>query len=191
MNSSYYPYTEPVTQDEPEFVCDKYVRTYVDDIVIQIPTFEAHLGQTEQVFKDVIDSGMTLSLKKSSMLTKSIKFLGHTLSDGHITKNFNKQNLFNVFERQYPGQDKIFEFTSKRVVQKLMRFINWFSRFLSDFAKDIEPFLDLIRSPPPLKRTPQLTFYRKNIFYKTSNSIRFNFYIKMPQISDGQGIAFS
>lgn len=147
------PFTEPFGQDEQEVVSDKFVRTYVDDVLIQTPTFEAHLEQMEQVFKNIISSGMTLSLKKSSIFTKSIKFLGHVISDGRITKNFNKQKFFTEFEKQYLDSNKILKFSSKRVVQRLVGFLNWFSRFLPNFAQDIEPFLELIRSPPPLKPT--------------------------------------
>ncbi|KAK7601247.1 hypothetical protein V9T40_008688 [Parthenolecanium corni] len=139
--------------DEVELVSDKYVRTYVDDVLIQTPTFEKHLEQLELIHKNILSSGMTLSLKKSSIFTKSIKYLGHTLSDGCITKNFKKKAFFEEFEKKYLNSDKVFKFTSKKVVQKLVGFLNWFSRFLPNFAKDIEPFLDLIRSPPPFKPT--------------------------------------
>ncbi|KAK7578131.1 hypothetical protein V9T40_010336 [Parthenolecanium corni] len=83
-------FMEPVTQNETDWISDRLVQTYVDDISIQTPTFEEHLSQVEGVFKNILESRMTLNLKKSSMFTKSIKFLGRTLTDGQINKNVKK-----------------------------------------------------------------------------------------------------
>ena len=144
------PWDEPETSTPNFNVSDTYVRTYVDDILIQTPNFKEHLAQMRIMLENVIKSGMTLGIKKSTLFVRRINFLGHQLQEGFVTKNLEKAKFFVEFEKQHLKGDKLI-FPRKQTVQRLVGFLNWFSRFIPDFAADVEPFLELIRSPPPLK----------------------------------------
>lgn len=132
----------------PSRVSEEYVRSYVDDVLLSTDSFDTHLDQMVHLFYNIIKSGMTLSIEKTEIFTSSIKYLGHVLTNKYISKNLDKQAFFQKFEREH-SKDGRLTLKSKRAVQQLVGFFNWFSRFIPHYAKLIEPFLELIRSTPP------------------------------------------
>ena len=150
-HSTVKDWLEIASQDRVE-VDEKLVRCYVDDLLLMTVDFDTHLNQMVQVFKNILSSGMRLSLPKTVLFAKSVTFLGHVLEPGQVAKCLNKKVFFENFEKSFMKEGKL-KFPSKKSVQRLVGFLNWFSRFLPSFADDIEPFLELIRSPTPYTTT--------------------------------------
>ncbi len=132
----------------------RIVRSYVDDVLVSTPSEDFHiqLDQIEAIFRHILASGMTLSIDKSEFFTNEIKFLGHKLHPNYITKNFDKKTFFVNFEKQYYQKGKL-AIPGKRVIQKVIGFFNWFSRFIPDYGALINPFLTLLSMPTPYKLT--------------------------------------
>jgi len=56
------------------------IHTYVNDILLSSPSFEAHLETLEWIFHKISQAGLTLKFKKCHFHKQQIKFLGHFIS---------------------------------------------------------------------------------------------------------------
>jgi ribonuclease HI len=138
-------------------ITERDVRCYVDDLLLSTNSFEEHLTIMEQLFKNIIASGMTLKIEKLKLFVRDVEFLGHILhSSGCITKKMNKQEYFEEFERENIHDGKI-GFKKKKAVQKFVGFFNWFARFIPKYGDLIEPFIQLLGQSPPFKASRNLT----------------------------------
>lgn len=61
----------------------------MDDIKVQNNSFRDHLDAIKRVLKAVMNSGMTLSLKKTELFKSKLKFVGHWMGDDGISKVVN------------------------------------------------------------------------------------------------------
>jgi ribonuclease HI len=131
-------------------VSSEHVRVYVDDVKIQTEDFDTHLATLGQVVRNIFESGMTISLPKIELFRAKVKYLGHYLSDGVISKNFKKGEFFKLFEKRYFINGK-FAIPKKRAIQQLVGFLNWYARFIPNYAERVAPLMDLLTCPPPIQ----------------------------------------
>jgi ribonuclease HI len=155
----------------------KHLKVFVDDVKIQTPTFEHHLALLVESLKNIYESGMTLSLEKLEIFRRRIKYLGHIVSEGTLSKNFDKGVFFRKFEEKY-FKDGAFSLPHKKSVQQLVGFLNWYSRFIPEYTVSVSPLLDLLSCPPPI-RTSQIheNAYRqlKKAFFQDQSLIQPNY----------------
>jgi ribonuclease HI len=156
-----------------------HVKVYVDDVKVQSADFDSHLSLIEKILSNVLESGMTLSMAKTELFRSKLKFLGHKISDGVIAKNFEKGVFFEKFEKMYFKNSK-FNLPTKRSVQQLVGFLNWYSRFIPKFSILISPILDLLSGGTPLKvsETHEAAYYElKREFFR-------DFELKQPKFGE-------
>ncbi len=129
-------------------VHDPNIRIYVDDVKIESNCFDAHLSKVESVVENIAKSGMGLSLDKIILFQPFMKYLGFQLKNGVIRKGGKYNLFFDQFNKEHIVHGKIV-FRSKREVQKLLGFVNWYGLFVPNLTTLIQPFQSLLHKNSP------------------------------------------
>lgn len=87
----------------------------MDDILVISENSEQHLEQLEELLKNIIENGMTLSIDKTEMFVILVKHLGHIVSEKYISKNIDKKSFFQKIEQVNYKEGKLI-LKSKRSV---------------------------------------------------------------------------
>ena len=118
---------------------------YLDDIIIFSRSEEEHLDHIEQVFKQLEEAGLKLSLKKCSFFKKHIQYLGHLLSEEGIQPL--PEKLESIAKMPRPKNQK--------EVKQFLGLIGYYRKFVPRFA-DISRVLNkLTRKDEEFKWTPE------------------------------------
>ena len=67
-----------VLQDLPN------THVYINDIVTDDGTWEAHLASLEQLFQRLSDANLTVNLVKSDFCCATVTYLGHVIGHGKV-----------------------------------------------------------------------------------------------------------
>ncbi len=129
-------------------IYDPNVRVYVDDIKIESENFESHLQSIIVVVDRIAKAGMSLSLDKITLFEPSLNYLGFKIERDIITKGQKYKFFFEEFNAHHIQNNKII-FYSKREVQKLLGFANWYGLFVPGLVALVEPFQTLLSKNPP------------------------------------------
>ena len=113
----------------------KFVRVYIDDILIFSKSWKEHVKHVEWVLKKLEEAHLVLSKEKCEWGKESIEFLGHRIDkDGvHITE-FRTEKMKN-----YPTP------RNAKEVQRAMGLFNYVRRFIPNFSKIALPIIRLER----------------------------------------------
>ena len=113
----------------------KFVRVYIDDILIFSKTWEEHLKHIEWVLGKLEEAHLVLSKEKCEWGKESIEFLGHLIDDKgvHITE-FRTEKMKNYPIPRNPKE-----------VQRAMGLFNYVRRFIPNFSKIALPITRLER----------------------------------------------
>jgi hypothetical protein len=112
---------------------------YIDDILVFSDSIDQHFKHLEMFLKVIKQSGLVLSKKKMELFKTSVKFLGHTISNGQISL----QTHAVEFAEKFP--DKI---TDKTQLQCFLGSLNYVSHFYKDCAKDRKIMNDRLKKDP-------------------------------------------
>ena len=124
-------------------VLQNNVFVYQDDIIIATPTFEKHLEILEQVANLLVEAGLKVNMEKSTFLQTELCYLGYIVRDGGIEVDKEKVSC-------------ILEYPQPKDVKQMRRFLGltgWFSHFIQNYSKIIEPLTSLLRKKVPFKWT--------------------------------------
>lgn len=108
--------------------------SYLDDIIIMSSCEEENMKVLYQVFELLDHFNLRMNPKKLQLLTTNFKFLGFSVTDGHLSIN---QDHLEVLKKLQPPQ------TPKQKLQ-VIGFYNYFSRFIPQMAH----YLKVIRDSP-------------------------------------------
>jgi hypothetical protein len=70
---------------KPEY--RSFIQTYIDDIITHSKTFDEHMNHLKRLHMILKDNKLTVKLTKCKFAQKSVKFLGHVISEGEIKPN--------------------------------------------------------------------------------------------------------
>ena len=96
---------------------------YIDDILVFSDSIEQHFKHLEMFLKVIKHFGLVLSKNKMELFKTSVKFLGHTISNGQIVL----QTHAVEFAEKFP--DKI---TDKTQLQRFLGSLNYVSHFYKE-----------------------------------------------------------
>ncbi len=96
----------------------KFCFVYLDDIVIYSKTVQDHFQHLKQLFAKLEVSGLTLNLKKCSMLQKTITYLGHVVSEEGVRTEASKVKAV----QDFPAPKNLKE------VQRFLGLASWYHR---------------------------------------------------------------
>ena len=118
---------------------------YLDDIIIFSRSEEEHLDHIEQVFQQLEEAGLKLSLEKCSFFKKHIQYLGHLLSEEGI--QLLPEKLESIAKMPRPKNQK--------EVKQFLSLISYYRKFVPRFA-DISRVLNkLTCKDEEFKWTPE------------------------------------
>lgn len=119
---------------------------YVDDVVLFASTFEEHLEHLETFFKLLLENHLQLNFEKSHFCRKRVDFLGYQLTTKGLQMNPDK-----IVEI-----DKIKAPKNRKQLKSFLGCVNYYSRFVPNFAMAIAEFLPLLRKGQQWKWTDRL-----------------------------------
>ena len=107
---------------------------YLDDIVVFSRTYEEHLEKLQKVFQRLEDKGLKLKPSKCKLFQKSIKYLGHIVSEDGVATDPGKIKAV----KEWPIPSTAAELHS------FLGFVGFYRRFIPQFAKVAKPLQDAL-----------------------------------------------
>ncbi|KAG0433987.1 Retrovirus-related Pol polyprotein from transposon 17.6, partial [Dictyocoela muelleri] len=99
------------------------VLAYMDDILIYTNTVDQHKRVLKEVFEKMKDHNVSINFDKSKFFKTEIEFLGHRIDKNGITPCLSKLESYENFRPR-----------SKKQLQRLLGFINWFRAFVPNLS---------------------------------------------------------
>ena len=119
-----------------------YCLLYLDDIVVYSSTYEEHIKRLEAVFTRLREAGLKLKTSKCKLFQKSIKYLGHVVSEDGVATDPEKIEAV----KAWPVP------TNASELQSLLGFVGFYRRFIPQFSKVARPLHEAIPKTSGLKR---------------------------------------
>ena len=113
----------------------KMLLIYLDDILVFGKDFQEHLDRLGLVLQTLIKANLKLKPEKCNLFRRSVKFLGHVISEDGIQPDSDK--LKSV--RTWPVPK------AKEEVQSFLGFVSYYRRYVQNFASLAEPLIALTR----------------------------------------------
>ena len=116
---------------------------YLDDVVVYAPSVEEHLRRLEGVFQKLKDAGLKLKASKCELFKKSISYLGHVVSEEGVRTDPKKIEAVQKWPRPH----------NVHTVRKFLGFVNYYRKFIKDYAKIARPLYNLVSGENAKRRT--------------------------------------
>ncbi|XP_055590229.1 uncharacterized protein LOC129742362 [Uranotaenia lowii] len=111
------------------------VFVYLDDVIVTSGDFEEHLRLLKVVAQRLREANLTISIEKSKFCQKSVKYLGHILSEEGIAPDSAKiEPILN-----YPAPKNIKE------IRRLLGLAGFYQRYIRNYSQTVTPISDLLR----------------------------------------------
>lgn len=167
---------------------------YLDDIIVIGVSEAHHLKNLESVFKTCRAHNLKLNPEKCSFLKSEVNYLGHICSDKGITPDTSKFSAIS----NYPTP------TDKQATKRFVAIVNYYRRFIPNFASIAYPLNKLLRKVTRFKWTeecqtsfqllkellvkPHLLQYPKfdEEFIVTVDAAKYGVGAVLSQLTDGQ-----
>ena len=107
---------------------------YLDDVVVFSATPKDHLNRLRAVFERLRQAGLKLKPSKCEFFKDSITYLGHVVSAEGVSTDPKKVEIV----KQWPTPATVTH------VRSFLGFVNYYRRFIKDFAKLAKPLYCLI-----------------------------------------------
>ena len=113
----------------------KFVKIYLDDILIVSKTEQEHLQHITEVFRRFAEYNIKLRIDKCKFFQTELKYLGHIINRNGIrpdTKYIDK-----IIKLKEP--------TNKKEVERFLGMVQWLAKFCPNLSKYTEPISKLKR----------------------------------------------
>ena len=111
----------------------KFAFVYLDDVIIFSRSESEHLQHVAQILQLLEANKLSLSREKCEFGRRSLLFLGHVVSPGHISMEEDKVSAIRDWARP----------TTKKELQAFLGLTNYYRRFVRDYAFTATPLTDL------------------------------------------------
>lgn len=115
------------------------VYVYLDDIIIHAKTFQTHNELLFHVMSLLRDHGLQLKISKSNFFAKHFEYLGFIITENGLGANPRKIRAIKNFPRPQ----------NMKQIQSFLGMINYYRRFIKNFAKLAKPLTILCKSEQP------------------------------------------
>lgn len=119
-----------------------YCLLYLDDVIIFSRTYEEHLERLQAVFSRIKEAGLKLKPSKCKFFQKSIKYLGHIVSEDGVATDPDKVKAV----KEWPIPKSVKE------VQSFLGFVGFYRRFIEGFSKIAKPLHQLLQGTGSKKK---------------------------------------
>lgn len=117
---------------------------YIDDILVFSRSFEEHMVHLQKVFDAILAEGFKFNLKKCSLASCSVQYLGHIIDSEGIRPI--SDNVISI--RDFPTP------STRKNIRQLLGKINFYKKFIPQSALLLEPFHNLLRKDVPFVWSP-------------------------------------
>jgi len=113
-----------------------FVTIYVDDILITSENEDSHYEHIKMVLERFDKYNVTVNIDKCQFFRKQVSFLGHIISTEGIKMDIDKINTIQNFKTP----------SKRKEVQSYLGFLNFYRKYVKNFAHIIEPLIELTRN---------------------------------------------
>lgn len=124
---------------------EPYAFAYLDDIIVLGKTFEEHLYHLREVFRRLRKANLRINPEKCHFCQKSIKYLGHVVSNGSIQTDPDKVDAI----RSIPPPSNV------KGLRRFLGVASWYRRFIPSFSELVAPLTRLLRKNQPWNWTEE------------------------------------
>ena len=117
----------------------KFVKVYLDDIVIHSKTAEEHLSHIRQVFERLRQHKLFCKKEKCFFGRKSVEYCGYVVSEAGIATQPEKVKAIQNWPRPTDVKD----------IRSFIGLTGFYNRFIPDYAGIIAPLTDLLKKDQP------------------------------------------
>ena len=110
-------------------------QAFLDDVVVYSNSFEQHVKDIRKVFALLCDAGLKVSLKKCRFAQKSLKYLGHIVSETGITVD--PEKVAAIKSMRIPR--------NVREIRKIIGMASYYRRFVQNFSAITAPLTELTK----------------------------------------------
>src|SRR5207245_6676530 len=123
-----------------------YAKAFIDDIAVFSNSWLDHLKHLDKVLTKIQDSGLTLKLAKTKLLSKSLLFLGHRIGGG----------LHGPDSDKLAAVEKLLFPKTKRQMRSLIGLISFYRKYIPHLSEVTSCLTDMTRKTHPniLKPVP-------------------------------------
>ncbi|KRH93020.1 LTR retrotransposon [Pseudoloma neurophilia] len=136
----------------------RFVRVYLDDILIMAENDEIHLSNIKSVFDILQENGISINFAKSTFFKKEVDYLGMKIDAEGIRPITEKLLKYENFKSP----------RTSRQLQQLLGFINWFRPFIRNLSDQVAGLYDILKKGNKrsgcINWTEKHTAIVKNIF---------------------------
>ena len=115
--------------------------SYFDDILVHSQSWETHLHDLQATFEALRAAGLTARPSKTIIGFQEVNFLGHIV--GHGTQRPDPEKIAKMKNIPPP--------TNKKEVRSLLGILNYYRRFVPNFAEIAQPLTNLTKKGAPNK----------------------------------------
>ena len=123
------------TMNEMLYNLRGFARTYIDDIAVKSENWEDHIVHLEKVLRCILETGITLKLKKCSFAKSHIKFLGHQIGSGSHSVDEDKVKA--IQDIPYPS--------TRKKVQSFLGLAGYYQKYIARYAEIARPLTELTK----------------------------------------------
>jgi len=118
-----------------DFMREKVVLAYMDDLIIPSDDIEGGIKKLERVLVTASEAGLIINWKKCCFLQASVEFLGHVISNDCIRPSDRKTAV-----RRFPCP------TSVKQVESFLGLSGYFRKFIPGYSAIARPLTNLLRA---------------------------------------------
>jgi transposase InsO family protein len=123
---------------------DECCLPYMDDILVYSSTFESHLDQLREILRRLQEKGVKLKPAKCKIFQKEVRYLGHLVTaNGYTVDPKDREAVLALKDKSV---------NTVGDVRRVMGFVGYYRRYISDFSRKAKPIYDLLQCDnKPLK----------------------------------------
>jgi hypothetical protein len=110
--------------------------TYIDDIRVSSTTLDGHFSDLEKVFDRLLSSGFSLKLSKCDFFKRSIKYLGHVISEEGVVADPAKTAAIKLLPSP----------TNRHELQSVLGTFAYYRKYIARYSVIASPLTDLLKS---------------------------------------------
>ena len=118
-----------------DLVVEEKVAVFIDDVMVATETEEGHDEIVEEVLRRLEENDLFMKLEKYVWKVREVGFLGVIIGEDRV--RMEKEKVQGVIEWPVPR--------SVKDVQKFLELVNYYRRFVKDFAKIAKPLHEMTR----------------------------------------------
>ena len=130
-----------------KFICDNFLRVYIDDMTLYTNDFAEHLNCLQKIFERTREVRFRLNPAKCMFFREEIKLLGFVVSNRGI--HLDSEKIKKIFNFPIPK--------SKRDIRAFVNLAGFYRRHVHGFAEILAPIYEILKKTCKVNWNGKLT----------------------------------